>query len=51
MPRDIVAEASRAPIVKGRTGPEVAGRLIVQGHQKNKALSRAISAYERCRTS
>lgn len=51
MPADIVAESKRKPVVKGETAMEVAGRLILQVHQKNASLNRAVKNYEACRAS
>jgi len=49
MPADIVDESRRKPVVKGKTGVEIAGRLINQNHRTRRALRRSISLYRECR--
>lgn len=49
LPADLAIEARRKPVVKGDTAVEVAGRLVTQVHEKNRALTRAIASYKECR--
>lgn len=46
---DIAAEGRKKPALKGDTAAEMVGNLILQGHAKNSAISRAIASYEACR--
>ena len=49
MPRDIVAESRRNPVIKGDSAMEIAANLVEEGKRKNRALRRSIKLYKACR--
>jgi hypothetical protein len=49
MPAEIKREAAAKPVVKGETGTEIAGNLIVQQHRTRAALKRSVQLYNDCR--